>query len=206
LLRLRSTHCPISHMEELFLRSVPHLRKMFTYMCSQCTAPEDPISNMACQFLHGRLHISFGVSGISFFEDGVIYPYFYLTREQRQYLYSIAGAIARDPHAEELQAPALQQRQRYRFCNGCLILTDFTGKTLDPRLVWRVILECVAASPKHQECVKMLANVVIQRILCRAQHSKDVVAYVYELADEIFPGSTSPPLQEEVDTSRRTST
>jgi hypothetical protein len=32
----------------------------------------------------------------------------------------------------------------------------------------------------------MLANVVIQRVLCRLQHSKDVVAYVYELTDEIF--------------------
>ena len=165
-------------MEELFLRNIQHLRKMFTYMCSQCTAPEDPISNMACQFLHGRLHISFGISGIAFFEDGVIYPYFYLTREQRLYLYSIAGAIARDQHAT---AP-----QRFRFCNGCLVLTDYTGKTLDQRLVWQVILECVAASTKHQACLKMLANVVIQRILCRSQHSKDVTVYVYELADEIF--------------------
>ena len=177
-------------MEELFLRNVQHLRKMFTYMCSQCTAPEDPISNMACQFLHGRLHVSFGVSGVSFFEDGVIYPYFYLTREQRQFLYSIAGAIARDPqHAEE---SLRQQQHRYRFCNGCLVMTDFTGKTLDQRLVWRVILECVAASPKHQDCLRMLANVVIQRILCRAQHSKDMVAYVYELAEEIFPVDSEP--------------
>ena len=190
-------------MEDLFLRNVPHLRKMFTYMCSQCTAPEDPISNMACQFLHGRLHVSFGVSGVSFFEDGVIYPYFYLTREQRQHLYLIAGAIARDPHAEEPHTTP-QPRQRYRFCNGCLVLTDYTGKTLDPRLVWRVILECVAASPRHQECLRMLANVVIQRILCRAQHSKDVVAYVYELAEEIFPEKKSP--QEEEDTSSLTST
>ena len=133
---------------------------------------------MACQFLHSRLHISFGVSGVTFFEDGIIYPYFYLTREQRQYLYSIAGAIARDE---------LCPQQRYRFCNGCLVLTDYTGKTLDQRLVWRVILECVAASTKHQTCLKMLANVVIQRILCRTQHSKDVIAHVYELAEEIFP-------------------
>jgi len=198
-------------MEELFLRNVPHLRKMFTYMCSQCTAPEDPISNMACQFLHGRLNVSFGVSGVSFFEDGVIYPYFYLTREQRQFLYSIAGTIARDPqHAEE--SIRQQHRQRYRFCNGCLVLTDFAGKTLDPRLVWRVILECVAASPKHQGCLRMLANVVIQRILCRAQHSKDVVAYVYELAEEIFPPAEPSAQGEEAATreadsvSSRTST
>ena len=148
---------------------------MFTYMCSQCTAPEDPISNMACQFLHNRLHVSFGVSGIAFFEDGVIYPYFYLTREQRQYLYSIASAIDSEHIVE-----------RYRFCNGCLVLTDYTGQTLDQRLVWRVILECVASSQKHQECLRMLANVVIQRILCRVQQSKDVVQHVYELADEIF--------------------
>jgi hypothetical protein len=52
------------------------------------------------------------------------------------------------------------------------------------RLVWRMILECVAASPKHQDCLLMLANVVIQRVLCRLQHSNDVVAFVYELADE----------------------
>lgn len=164
-------------MDDLFLRSVPHLRKMFTYMCSQCTAPEDPISNMACQFLQGKLLVSFGVSGISFFEDGVIYPYFYLTREQRQYLYSIAGAIA----AESGDCP-----QKYRFCNGCLMLTEHTGKTLDPKLVWRVILECVAQSEKHRDCIRMLADVVIQRILCKTQHSKDVRSFVYALADEIF--------------------
>ena len=173
-----NTPATSSAMDDLFLRNPAHLRKMFTYMCSQCTAPEDPISNMACQFLHSRLQIAFGVSGVSFFEDGVIYPYFYLAREQRQYLYSIASAIARETECA----------QRYRFCNGCLILTDYTGKTLDQRLVWRMILECVAASPKHQDCLRMLANVVIQRVLCRLQHSKDVVAFVYELADEIFDG------------------
>jgi hypothetical protein len=49
-----------------------------------------------------------------------------------------------------------------------------------------MILECVVASPKHQDCLRMLANVVIQRVLCRLQHSKDVIAYVYELVDEMF--------------------
>jgi hypothetical protein len=131
---------------------------------------------MACQFLHNRLQIAFGVAGISFFEDGVIYPYFYLTKEQRQYLYSIASSIARESECT----------QRYRFCNGCLILTDYSGKALDQRLVWRMILECVATSKKHKDCLKMLANVVIQRVLCRLQHSKDVIAYVYELTEEIF--------------------
>ncbi len=106
----------------------------------------------------------------------MIYPYFYLTRQQRQYLYSIASSIARETECV----------QRYRFCNGCLILTDYTGKTLDQRVVWRMILECVAASPKHQDCLRMLANVVIQRVLCRLQHSKDVVSYVYELVEELF--------------------
>ena len=167
-------------MEELFLRNHAHLRKMFTYMCSQSTAPEDPISNTACQFLHGKLHISFGVSGIAFFEDWVIYPYFYLTREQRQYLYSIAGAIA----GETGECP-----QKYRFCNGCVVLTDFTGKTLDQKIVWRVILECVAASSKHQSSLKRLADVVIQRILCKIQQSKEIRSYIRNLADEIF---TSP--------------
>jgi hypothetical protein len=149
-------------------------------MCGQCTSPEDPISNMACQFLNSKLQIAFGVSGVSFFEDGVIYPYFYLTKAQRQYLYSIASSISRETDCT----------QRYRFCNGCLILTDYTGKTLDQRIVWRMILECVVASPKHQHCLRMLANVVIQRVLCRLQHSKDVIAYVYELVDEMF-GSES---------------
>ena len=153
--------------------------------CSQCTAPEDPVSNMACQFLHGRLHISFGISCITFFEDGIIYPadypYFYLTREQRQtrrqYLYSIAGAIA----SEKPDCP-----EKYWLCNGCLVLTEYTGKTLDQRLTLRVILECVSQSKKHRDYIRTPANVVIQRILCRAQHLKDMIEHVYLLADEIF--------------------
>jgi hypothetical protein len=164
-------------MDSLFLQNPGHLRKMFIYMCSQCTAPEDPISNMACHFLHKKLHISFGVSGISFFEDGIIYPYFYLSREQRQFLYSVAGAIA-----SESQEPP----HRYRFSNGCLVLTEFTGQTLDQKLMWRVILECVAESKKHQGCLRMLADVVVQRILCKIQHSRDVIEHVYELTEEIF--------------------
>ena len=165
-------------MDELFIRNPEHLRKMFIYMCSQCTALEDPISNVACQFLHGRLHISFGVSGIAFFEDGIIFPYFYLTRQQRQYLYAISSAIAcNTPQENPL---------RHRFCNGCLVLTDFTGKSLDQKLVWHMILGCVATSSKHKDCLRLLANVVIQRVLCRAQHSKDIVAHVYRLSDEIF--------------------
>jgi hypothetical protein len=163
-------------MEDLFLSSHAHLKKMFTYMCQQCTALEDPISNVACQFLHGRLHISFGVSGVAFFEDGIIFPYFYLRREQRQFLYQIASAIACD-----MPSPL-----RYRFINGCIVLTDYSGKGLDQRLVWKMVLECVSESKKHQDCLRLLANVVIQRVMCRVPHSKDVVAFVGVLANEIF--------------------
>jgi len=170
--------CKAQHrqMDELFLCSPAHLKKMFTYMCQQCTALEDPISNVACQFLHGRLHISFGVSGIAFFEDGIIYPYFYLARPQRQYLYQIASAIACD----------IPSPQRYRFVNGCVVLTDYSGRGLDQRLVWRMVLECVSESKKHRDCLRLLANVVIQRVMCRVPHSKDVVAFVGTLANEVF--------------------
>ena len=171
-------------MDALFFQNPEHLRKMFIYMCSQCTALEDPISNVACQFLQGRLHISFGVSGIAFFEDGIIFPYFYLTRQQRQYLYSISSAITCNTPQEN--------PHRYRFSNGCLVLTDFTGRVLDQKLVWRTILGCVASSTKHRICLRLLANVVIQRVLCRAQHSKDVIAYVYQMSDEIFDDVTAP--------------
>ena len=77
--------------EELFLENQDHLKKMFVYMCQQCTALEDPISNVACQFLSGRLHISLGVSGVAFFEDGIIYPYFYMSQTQRRFLYQLVG-------------------------------------------------------------------------------------------------------------------
>jgi len=127
-------------MEDLFLNNTQHLRKMFTYMCSQCTAPDDPITNIAQKFLQNKLHVSFGVSGIAFFEDGIIYPYFYLTREQRQYLYSIASSITREKECA----------QRYKLCNGCIVLTDFTGKMLDQRTVWKMILQSVAESQKHK--------------------------------------------------------
>ena len=166
-----------STFEGHFLDNPAHLKKMYTYMCQQCTALEDPISNVACQFLSGRLHISFGVSGMAFFEDGIIYPYFYMNSTQRRFLYKIAGHIACETQCNE----------RYRFCNGCIVLTDYGGKTLDQRRVWRMILECVAASPKHQDCLRLLAKVVIQRVLCRVAHSKDLTAFVCGLTDEVFP-------------------
>ena len=163
-------------MEDLFLMNRDLIRKLFTYVCSQCTAVEDPISNVACLFLNGKLLVSFGVSGISFFENGVVFPYFYLTREQRQYLYSIASSIERNetvPH-------------RYRLCNGCIILTQYSGKTFDQKLVWRVLLESVAGSKKHQDCTRLLANIVIQRVLCRVHHTRDMMKCVYDMSDELF--------------------
>ena len=163
-------------MDKLFLQSPAHLKKMFIYMCQQCTALEDPISNVACQFLHGRLHISFGVSGIAFFEDGIIFPYFYMQRPQRQYLYQIASAIACE------QSPV----ERFRFINGCVVLSEYSGRNLDPKLVWRMVLECVSESKKHRDCLRLLANVVIQRVMCRVPHSKDIVAYVGVLAADMF--------------------
>ena len=178
----------VNNMDDLFLRSPSHLKKMFTYMCQQCTALEDPISNVACQFLHGRLYISFGVSGVAFFEDGIIFPYFYLTRPQRQFLYQIASAIACD----------MPSPQRYRFVNGCVVLTDYSGRTFDQRLVWRMVLECVSESKKHRDCLRLLANVVIQRVMCRVPHSKDVVAFVGTLANEIFDGEGRQPVEESV--------
>jgi hypothetical protein len=156
-------------MEELFFDDEAHLRKLFTYMCSQCTAPEDPISNTACLFLGKKMFISFGIAGISFFEDGVIYPYFYLTRDQRQHLYTIASSA-----------------ERRRFCNGCLILTEHNGKSLDQRRVWRVILKCVCESKTHRDCLRMLADVLVQRILCKIQLSKDVVEYVHQQVEQLF--------------------
>jgi hypothetical protein len=165
--------------DTLFLRDVAHLKKMFIYMCQQCTALEDPISNVACQFLSGRMHVSFGISGLALFEDGIIYPYFYMSKPQRRLLYKIAGPIACDKPCS----------QRYRFCNGCVILTDYSGKTLDQRLVWQMVLQCVAASSKHQDCLRLLAKVVVQRVLCRVAHSKDMVSYVCQLTDEVFPPS-----------------
>ena len=51
--------------------------------------------------------------------------------------------------------------------------------------MWCVILECVAQSEKQGDCIHILAYVVIQRILWKTQHSKDV-SFVYALADEIF--------------------
>lgn len=119
------------------------------------------------------------MSGISFFEDGIILPYRRLTHAQRELLYSIAASISRD-------APSACHH-RYRFVNGCLILPDYSGRTLDQRLVWRVVLKCVAASDKHADNLRLLSNVVIQRVMCRVQHSKDVMAYVHELADDMFP-------------------
>ena len=175
-------------MDKLILQSPTHLKKMFTYMCQQCTALEDPISNVACQFLHGRLHISFGVSGIALFEDGIIFPYFYMQRPQRQYLYQIASAIA----CEQLPV------ERFRFINGCIVLSEYSGRNLDPKLVWRMVLECVSESKKHRECLRLLANVVIQRVMCRVPHSKDIVAHVGVLAAEMFDkeevaAKTDPP-------------
>jgi hypothetical protein len=163
-------------MDTLFLQSPAHLKKMFTYMCQQCTALEDPISNVACQFLNGRLHVSFGISGVAFFEDGIIFPYFYLQRPQRQYLYQIASAIACDQTSPE----------RFRFVNGCIVLMDYNGKNLDPKLVWQMVLECVSESKKHRDCLRLLANVVIQRVMCRVPHSKDIVAFVGGLAQKVF--------------------
>jgi hypothetical protein len=101
-------------MDNLFLSNplAEHLiSKMFTYMFLQCTAPKDSISKMACQFL----------SGVSYFKDCVIYQYFYLLREQRQYLFLIASAITRETECS----------QQYKFCNDCLILIDYTGKTIN---------------------------------------------------------------------------
>ena len=49
-----------------------------------------------------------------------------------------------------------------------------------------MILGCVATSSKHKDCLRLLANVVIQRVLCRAQHSKDIMEHVYKMSDEIF--------------------
>jgi hypothetical protein len=83
--------------------------------------------------------------------------------------------------------------------------------------VWKMILESVAESQKHkvcwylfidciwksnhsltnnpplQDCLRMLANVLIQRIMCRTKHSKDVMTHVHSLANEIF-GEDSPTI------------
>jgi hypothetical protein len=32
----------------------------------------------------------------------------------------------------------------------------------------------------------MLANVLIQRIMCRTKHSKDIMTHVHNMTDEIF--------------------
>ena len=158
-------------MNELFIENEAFLCKLFTYMCSQSTAIEDPISNTAAVMLRSKLLIAIGVAGISFFENTIIFPYFHMTRQQREYLFELASNIS---------------KHRHRFCNGCIILTEFSDRTIDPVMVWTVIFQAIASSKKHAKCMPILVSVVTQRIMSNVHHTRHVMDKVHNLAAQMF--------------------
>jgi hypothetical protein len=165
-----------TRFDRMFLRDDAFLGKLFSYMCSHNTAPEDPITNTAVTFLHGKIQPTLSAFGLSVFEDPIIFPFFRLSSEQRLFLFEVASRVA---------SPGGVQGFRFKISNKCLTLVEFSSRQLDQRQVWNMILRRVYSSKKHTGCLRLLSNVVIQRVCCRVQHGRDVLDYIHRRADEL---------------------
>lgn len=163
-------------MDEHFFLNEANIMKIFIYHCQHSIYIDDAITQTICMFMDKRITLTMGISGVSFFTNNVIFPYYYLTESQRNLLYEFVASAS----CETIS------RGFYRLSNGCITMTAMNDKKLDLRLVWRVVLRCIQRDEQHKKLHRMLASVILQRVLCKIAIGKEDRKYMQDSIESTF--------------------
>ena len=155
------------------------LRSQFVHMCKAET--HDPITDAVAMMLTSNVQFCVGKYGLVLFKGGVAFPYTLMSPHQRQFLYELVHAVGSDVPCHSalscLENPLTWAVENER------ILFHLPPEKLEPRTVFSILIECVAAS-EHGS--RTLCDLLVQRLGSRVNIARDTLAFVHEKTREVF--------------------
>jgi hypothetical protein len=155
------------------------LRSQFVHMCKAET--HDPITDAAATMLASNVQFCVGKYGLVLFKGGATFPYTLMSPEQRQFLYELVHAVGSDMPCHSAIA-CLENPLTWTVENERILFHTPPTK-LDPRVVFAILIDCVATS-EHSS--RTLCDLLIQRLGSRVNISRDTIAFVREKSAAVF--------------------
>lgn len=171
----------ITAMEEFHAQFLTPLalERVLAYMCR--TSTQDPITESIKIMLTCPVQFHVSRFGLGVFKGCGVFPFTYMTKEQRQWLHELVKAIGGEGYHSALMStePLVYTVENDRiFFKG--------GEPLDAKIVFEVLLRSMAKTDEKKERLKILTNLLLQRIGCRVVIGRDTLAHVHELSERIF--------------------
>lgn len=203
----------------LFLEPEP-LQRIFVYMCRAST--HDPISETARLMLTTPVQLHVSRFGLGLFKGCAVFPFSYMSKEQRQWLFELLSAMGGDQMHSALQA--IDAPLEYTAENDRIFFKGDTRPAaaaplppastassassarqaapnhasgnsflLDPRRVFDALLGAMHDSGHAQpERLRLLARLLLQRIGCQVSINRDLLMYIEGEMDRRFAPSSLP--------------
>jgi hypothetical protein len=164
----------------LFL-SEPALRSQFVHMCKTSAEAADPITDAVAAMLMSNVQFCIGKHGLVLLKGGAAFPYSLMSAEQRQFLYELVHAVGSDVPCHSALA-CLENPLTWTIENE-RILFNTAPEKIDPRVVFAILLECIATS---QHGSQTLCDLLVQRLGSRVTIGRDTLAFVHERSKVMF--------------------
>lgn len=172
----------MDELKALFL-SVESLQQILAYMCR--SGSPDPISDSMRLMLSSPVHFHVSRFGLGLFKGVPVFPYTYMSNEQRTWLYDLMRAIRGDTNHSALSR--LDDPLEYTTENDRIFFKDASMTRLEPKLVFDALIYSMTKSTHASPArLKLLVNLLLQRIGCRIQISRDTLTHVQSRTEALF--------------------
>lgn len=171
----------MEELNALFL-SPDSLCRVLTYMCRAVT--QDPITEATRVMLTTPIQFHLSRHGLGLFKNSAVFPFTYMTLEQRTWLYELVRAIRGDSNHSALSR--LEDPLEYTVENDRIFFTH-PAIRLAPTTVFDALLKAMAES-KHAtpDRLKLLISLLLQRIGCRVNVSRETLLHIQTKSTELF--------------------
>lgn len=157
------------------------LERVFLYMCKTAVTCADPITESVKAMLCNQIQFSVSRCGLGIIKGQPVFPYSFMTTEQRQWVYELVRAISNgDDHHSALAR--LDDPLTYVVENERIIFRGTT--TLDAKVVFNVLLDCMFKSERDIHRIQLLNDLLLQRIGGRVQITRETLRHIQSRLEE----------------------
>ena len=212
----------MEELNRLFLEPAA-LERIFVYMCRSST--RDPIAETMRIMLTTPVEFHISRYGLGLFKGCAVFPFTFMTTEQRTWLYELLSSLGGDQMHTVLQR--LQDPLDIAAENDRLFLRERATpgaaaapapasshttsashasqpppRVLDPKRVFDALLGAMQRSvhTSRPERMQLLANLLLQRIGCQVCIGRDTLLYIQSEMDRRF--HPAPPAAQPTHTGR----
>lgn len=157
------------------------LRGYFVFLCKSNVESTDPITDALTTMLTNAVQFSVGKHGLVLFKGAQPLPFSHMDPSQRQLLYDIVSSMRCEiptySHFARIDDPLTYTVENER------ITFNVSLKKLEPKLVFSILLECIAES-KHAS--NLLFNLLVQRLSARVNISRELIDFAQSKSKEVL--------------------